>query len=180
MIIFMLVPVFYLSPATDKSTHEYWSSLRFISMIKVSIWILLILMWILWWSLQTYDFCISPHSFRDFGDSITGWGWVVSKRCFQNFKSLFMDKQIRYMHNESLFCLHTVKKLPPDHIEPPHRADALDSKLCYSKFLPPLMVLGSRQSPLYNQDLNFQINFKNKVGVLIPDKKLLRLPNLKN
>ena len=54
------------------------------------------------------------------------------------------------------FYLVSVKKPALDHIKPTHRADLLDSKLCYSKFSPAVMVLSSRRSPLYNQDLNFQ------------------------
>ena len=33
----------------------------------------------------------------------------------------------------------------------------------------------SRQSPLYNQDLNFQFVFKNKLGQLILDKRIIDL-----
>ena len=35
------------------------------------------------------------------------------------------------------------------------------------------------QSPLYNQDLNFHINFKSELGRPIPDEKIIHLPNLK-
>ena len=79
------------------------------------------------------------------------------------------------MHNERLFYLLSVKKLAPDHIKPTHRADLLDSTLCYSKFSPAVMVLGSRQSPLHNQDLNFQFNYKSKLGRPVPDKKMIHL-----
>ena len=41
------------------------------------------------------------------------------------------------------------------------------------------MVLGSGQSPLYNQDLNFQFSSKRKLGRPNPDKKTIHLPNLK-
>ena len=56
------------------------------------------------------------------------------------------------------------KQLEPDNIKPNYRADALDSKLCYSRFSPAVMVLSFRQSPPYNQDLN---------------KKMIHLLNLK-
>ena len=41
-----------------------------------------------------------------------------------------------------------------------------------------MMVLVSRQSPLYNQDLNFQFGFKSNLGRPIPDKKMIHLLNL--
>ena len=75
------------------------------------------------------------------------------------------------MHNERMFYLLSVEKLTPDHIKPTHRTDLLDSKLCNSKFSPVVKVLGSRQSPQYNQDLNFQFNYKSKLDRPIPDKK---------
>ena len=75
------------------------------------------------------------------------------------------------MDNERLFYLLTVTKLTPDHIKPTHRADALDPKLCYSEFSPALMVLGSRQFPVHNQDLNFPLNFESNLGRPIPDKR---------
>ena len=37
-------------------------------------------------------------------------------------------------YNERLFYLLSVKKLVPGHVMPTYRANALDSKLCYSKF----------------------------------------------
>ena len=44
--------------------------------------------------------------------------------------------------------------------------------LCYSKFSPAVLVLGSRQSPLYNQDLNiFSSTLKSKLGKVIPEKR---------
>ena len=64
------------------------------------------------------------------------------------------------MHNVRLFYLICVGKLAPDHFKSLHRADALDSKLYYSKFLPVVVVLSSRQSPLHNQDLNVSLTLK--------------------
>ena len=78
-----------------------------------------------------------------------------------------------------MFYLLCVKKLAPHHIKSTHGADALDSKLCYSNFLPAVMVLGSRQSSLYNQDLNFQFNFESKLGEPISEKKIIYLLILK-
>ena len=72
-----------------------------------------------------------------------------------------------------------IKKFTPDHIKPTHRTDLLYSKLCYSKFSLAVMVLGSRQSPLYNQGLNFQFHYKSKLGGPIPDKKMMHLLTLK-
>ena len=74
------------------------------------------------------------------------------------------------MHNR-LFYLHCVEKLAPDHIKSPHRADPSGSRSCYSKFSPVVVILGFRQSSLYNQDLNFQFNFKSKFGKPIPVKR---------
>ena len=75
------------------------------------------------------------------------------------------------MHNERLFYLLSVEKLAPGHIKSIQRADASDSKLCYSKFSPAVVVLGSRKSPLYHQDLNFQFNFKSKLGKPITENR---------
>ena len=83
------------------------------------------------------------------------------------------------MHNQRLFYFLSIKKLAPDHIMPTHRADALVSKLCYAKFSPSVMVLVSSQSALYNEDLNFQFNFKNNLGRSVPDKRIIHLLNLK-
>ena len=72
-----------------------------------------------------------------------------SNRYWQiSIRSLHIDKLDIYVH------LLSEKKLEPDHIKPNYRADALDSKLCYSKFSPAVMILGSRQSPTSDQDLN--------------------------
>ena len=92
--------------------------------------------------------------------SLLHGGGVGSKRCCQIFELLFTDLEIRYMHNERLFCLLSIKKLAPE---------VLDLKLCYSKFSPVVMVLGSRQSQLCKEDLNFQL------GRPIPDKKIITL-----
>ena len=75
------------------------------------------------------------------------------------------------MHNERLFYLLCAEKLAPDHIMSSHRADASGSKLCYSKLSPLVVILGSRQFSIYNQDLNFQFNFKSKFGKPIPEKR---------
>ena len=77
------------------------------------------------------------------------------------------------MHNERLFYLLCVEKLAPDHIKTTHRANASDSQLCYSKFSPAVVVLGSRQFPVYN----FQLNFTSKLGKPIHEKKIIHLPN---
>ena len=74
------------------------------------------------------------------------------------------------MHNKRLFCLLCVEKLAPDHIKSSHQAVASGSKFCYSKLSPVVVILGSRQSSLYNQDLNFQFNFKSKFGKPTPEK----------
>ena len=83
------------------------------------------------------------------------------------------------MHNKRLFYLISVKKLAPDHIKPTPQANALDCKLFYSEFSHGVMVLRSRQSPLYNQDLNFRLNFKSKLGRPVPDIKMIHFLNLK-
>ena len=44
-------------------------------------------------------------------------------------------------------------------------------ELCYSEFQP--------SSSLYNQDLDFPFNFKNKLDTPIPDEKIIHLLKLK-
>ena len=69
-----------------------------------------------------------------------------------------------------MLYLLCVERLAPGHIKSTHQVHAADSKLCYSKFSHVVVVLGSRQSPLYNRDLNYQFNFKSKFGKPINDK----------
>ena len=59
------------------------------------------------------------------------------------------------MYNERLFYLLSVEKIASDDIKPTCRANALDSKLSYSKCSPPVMVLASRQSLLDNPEFEF-------------------------
>ena len=94
------------------------------------------------------DFRI-PHSLRDFCVSIAAWGWGL-----------------RGAVKISSHCLQ-INKLDISS----HQAVASGSKVCYSKLSPVLVILGSRQSSLYNQDLNFQFNFKSKFGKPIPEKR---------
>ena len=86
------------------------------------------------------------------------------------------------MHNESLFYLLSVKKLALDHVKRTHRANAMDSNCAVHNFhmhYQVVMVLVSRQSPTYDQNLNFQFNFKNKSGRTVPDQRIIHLLNFK-
>ena len=75
------------------------------------------------------------------------------------------------MHNGKLFYLLCVEMLAPDYTKSSHWADASGSKFYYSKLSPVVVILASRKSSLYNQDLNFQFNVKSKFGKPIPEKR---------
>ena len=76
------------------------------------------------------------------------------------------------MHNERLCCLFCVGKLAPDHIK--STQGSMDRTLncaIQSFHLQSVVVLGSSQSPLYDQNSNFQCNFKSKLGKPIPEER---------
>ena len=83
------------------------------------------------------------------------------------------------MHNEKLFYLLCVEKLAPDHMKDNPPSQSIGLSIVLFRIFTCSGSLGSRQSPVYNQDLDFQLNFKSKLGKPIHEKRMIHLLNLK-
>ena len=83
------------------------------------------------------------------------------------------------VYNKRLFYLLCVEKLAPDHIKDSPPSQYIGLSIVLFKFSPAVVVLGLRQSPVYNQNLNCQLTFKSKLGKPIHVKKIIHLLNLK-
>ena len=82
------------------------------------------------------------------------------------------------MYNEKLLYLLCVEKLAPGHIKDNPPSQCIGLSIMLFKFSP-AVVVGLRQSLVYNQNLDFQLNFKSKLGKPIHLKKIIHLLNLK-
>ena len=83
------------------------------------------------------------------------------------------------MYDERLFYFLYVEKLATGHIKDNPPSQYIGLSIVLFKFSPAVVVLGLRQSPVYNQNLDCQLNFKSKLGKPIHVKKIIHLLNLK-
>ena len=83
------------------------------------------------------------------------------------------------MHNERLFYLLCVAKLAPDHMKDNPPSQCVGLSIVIFKVFTCSGGLGFQAISVYNQDLDFQLNFKSKLGKPIHEKKYDSYPKFK-